>query len=942
MITPATPRKLMALLTLFLGTTLISAGQDQSAVKAPTVPTLIDFAQIGNTAQQQIRELIAEKQARTPVQRKVGSSLLYEMKARQGVAITKNVKALQPLLSERTDGRADVEVLGTVTKPLIEAVQRAGGDVIKGRIGGSLLRAIVPLAAVEDLAGMAEVRRIRQSVPAITQRMQEERARRLRLPLRSAVQQLQSKSDAAQATNLTAGAGGVVSEGVTAHKVDQALHFFGVTGAGTKIGVLSDSDDFKEQAITTGDLPVDTVTVPGEDGRPGAGEGTAMMEIVHDVAPGAKLYFATAFTSAESFADNIRTLRFVYGCDIIVDDVIYFFESPFQDDIIAKAVQDVINSGGMYFSSAGNQGNLNDGTSGVWEGDFRKATTTIPALAGLGDIQDFGQGVVSDRVELGGGPLVLHWADVGTLDNPQAADDYDLYVLDSTLSNVAAASTDVQDGSGLPFEFLGFFIPPNFRVVVVKASGTDRAIRIQLFGGELALATSGGSYGHNSVADAFGVAAVDAALAGGGAFAGGATNPVELFSADGNRRVFFDRDGNSLTPGNFLFRTNGGQVRKKPDVAAADGVSTTLPPFSGLNPFFGTSAAAPHAAAIAGLVQSAKPGMTPAKVRSALTKTALDIEATGRDRDSGFGILDAFAALSFVNAKPSPFLELGTATATSTTGDGDAFIEPGESASLLVPLSNIGGAATANLRGLLSTTTPNVTLTKSVSDWPSISPLGGSGTNKDLFTFALSPAAQCGIAPEFTLTAGFSNGPISPQTFIFKVPTGKPSPTPVAASYAGPVVAVPDDDPAGITVPITVSGLSAISKIAFRFDGATCTADAGATTVGLDHSWVGDLIVTLTSPQGTTVTLMDQPGGSGNSGNNFCQTVLDDSASASIQSITPADAPYTGTFQPAGPLAAFKGESANGTWMLKASDNAFIDTGSVRAFSLVINGFTCD
>ena len=157
-----------------------------------------------------------------------------------------------------------------------------------------------------------------------------------------------------------------------------------------KIGVLSDSNDFLEDSIAKGELPADVTTLPGQDGRPGSGEGTAMLEIVHDLAPGAKLFFATAFASATSFADNIRALR-AAGCDIIVDDIIYFSESPFQDGEIAKAVEDVTADGALYFSSAGNSGNANDGTSGVWEGDFKKAKSTIGALAGLGDVHDFGQ-----------------------------------------------------------------------------------------------------------------------------------------------------------------------------------------------------------------------------------------------------------------------------------------------------------------------------------------------------------------------------------------------------------------------------------------------------------------------------------------------------------------------------------------------------------------------
>ena len=116
-----------------------------------------------------------------------------------------------------------------------------------------------------------------------------------------------------------------------------------------------------------------------------------MLEIIHDMAPGAQLYFATAFTSITSFAQNIRDLR-AAGCDIIVDDVGYFVESPFQDGqgpsvvsptnggVVTQAVKDVAARGAMYFSSAGNSGNLNDGTSGVWEGDFAAgaATTSSP------------------------------------------------------------------------------------------------------------------------------------------------------------------------------------------------------------------------------------------------------------------------------------------------------------------------------------------------------------------------------------------------------------------------------------------------------------------------------------------------------------------------------------------------------------------------------------
>jgi subtilisin family serine protease len=148
--------------------------------------------------------------------------------------------------------------------------------------------------------------------------------------------------------------------------------------------------------------------------------------------------------------------------------------------------------------------------------------------------------------------------------------------------------------------------------------------------------------------DAISVAAVSAARVT-TPFAGAAADPVEVYSSDGPRRVFYQADGTPITPGNFLF--TGGSVRQKPDVAAADCVAVSTP---GLNPFCGTSAAAGHAAAIAALVKSTNPSLTTSQLRTAMTSTALDIEAPGFDRDSGFGLLDAFAAVQSVIAAATP------------------------------------------------------------------------------------------------------------------------------------------------------------------------------------------------------------------------------------------------------------------------------------------------
>ncbi len=162
----------------------------------------------------------------------------------------------------------------------------------------------------------------------------------------------------------------------------------------------------------------------------------------------------------------------------------------------------------------------------------------------------------------------------------------------------------------------------------------------------MSIPTTGATYGHGAAAKAVGVAAVywNAAKTGTRPFIGGAAIPTETFSSDGPRKIFFNPDGTAITAGNFLFGTNGGTTLSKPDIAAADGAVAKTPTFS---PFFGTSAAAPHAAAIAALVKSARPDYTNAQILAAMKATALDIRAAGVDRDAGSGIVMAWEAVQY-------------------------------------------------------------------------------------------------------------------------------------------------------------------------------------------------------------------------------------------------------------------------------------------------------
>ena len=88
-----------------------------------------------------------------------------------------------------------------------------------------------------------------------------------------------------------------------------------------------------------------------------------MAQLIHDMAPKARLGFATAFSGEVGFANNIRALAGIQGlpnsrpdfaAQIIVDDVQYFNEGMFADTIVAQAVDDVTALGVSYFASAGN------------------------------------------------------------------------------------------------------------------------------------------------------------------------------------------------------------------------------------------------------------------------------------------------------------------------------------------------------------------------------------------------------------------------------------------------------------------------------------------------------------------------------------------------------------------------------------------------------------
>ncbi len=632
----------------------------------------------------QIEALIREKESRVGAQQKMDSQLIYELKMRRGAMIAEGVRTLETNIPYNTQGKVTLDLKARVSDALLNQLKAYGADIVSFVPEYNSLRVQADIAQIETIAALPAVIFVQPKQGAMTSRVNRaaqassqpavshDRAR----GFASRAAKVRGLVSAALLNRTSVNASMVVgsrnTEGDVTHRAFPARNIFNVDGTGVKIGVLSDGVTNLAASQALGDLGPVTV-LPGQAGM--GDEGTAILEIIHDVAPGAQLFFATAFNGITSFAQNIRDLR-AAGCDIIVDDVFYFVETPFQDGqapgvasntnggVVIQAVNDVTASGALYFSSAGNSGNLNDGTAGVWEGNFVDGGPTAAPLP-AGSLHNFG-GQNFNLLTAGSRLINLYWSDpLGT-----SLNDYDLFLLNADGTAVVASSTNIQNGTQDPYEqvFRDSTAPPfpaGSRIVIVKKTGAaDRFLHLNTNRGRLSIATAGQTHGHAAAANAYGCAATPAATAIGpapnptGPFPNpfNSSNVVERFSSDGPRRIFFRADGTAITPGNFL--ATGGLLRQKPDITAADGVSTAAP---GFGTFFGTSAAAPHAAAIAGLLKSANPSFTPAQIRAALTGSAIDIEAPGVDRDSGAGIVDAVAALQAIGV-PTP------TTTVSATG----------------------------------------------------------------------------------------------------------------------------------------------------------------------------------------------------------------------------------------------------------------------------------
>ena len=437
------------------------------------------------------------------------------------------------------------------------------------------------------------------------------------------------------------------TQGDKSQRTDDVRNAFGLTGAGVKVGVLSDSFDCRHTPLT--DDPAASFTTAAQDvankdlskvqvlkdmpepdcTNSGTDEGRAILQLVHDVAPSSSLAFYTAFVSETDFAAGIKALADA-GAQVIVDDVIYFEEPMFQDGIIAQAVDSVKARGVTFFSSAGNDERQS------YEAAFKRSSDK--GLSGLR--HNFGTAKSPDTLQAAS-------LDPGTFTVLS-------FQWDQPFASVSGAPGSRSDVDVIFYDTDGNLVPlcdENYEPAICQVPGinanvgsdplespiisnsTDSTVDVNvsielrsgpapgrmkyvwfdlgdgLFHLNELNTDSGTAYGH---ANAAGAEAVGAApwyntAEFGSPLWGNKCKPacLEYFSSAGGVPILFDKKGQRLP---FP------QVRLKPGVTGPDGgntsfffARTTDPNVGGGEPdqfpnFFGTSASAPHVAGIAALM----------------------------------------------------------------------------------------------------------------------------------------------------------------------------------------------------------------------------------------------------------------------------------------------------------------------------------------------------
>ncbi len=460
--------------------------------------------------------------------------------------------------------------------------------------------------------------------------------------------------------------GPITAEGVQLHKADLA-QARGLTGKGQKVGAISGDVDHIADAIAAGELPAD-VQVLQQAASYVNDEGTAMLELVHDLAPGAKLAYASTQDTTAQYVEAFHTLANA-GVTMITEDIALDDEPAFQQGIGAATAEALAKHGIWVSSSAGNLGNRHaprvtatgtgsgpDGAVGPFNG-CPNAPDNVVKLRGADTTYDLNL--------LPGASILptLQWSEPRAV-YPTAGQggftDLNLYLMDAAGTTCLAASNAVQaNGVGDTIEQ---FIYENTTAVaqpvklVVDVQGTSTARKAPMLDLRWRALSAGvqtidpperaGSMNPDSNYTFF---ATSAGAVNSSVSTDPKTSPLEAFSAAGPTQLVTTTRCPGGKPGPCRGIPGGGALNfAAPNWLAADGESVsgaggfgsgTCPTTTqGGCRFFGTSASAPTAAGVAALTRQEFGGrLSPIALNAILSARAID----RNEPSTGAGVLSA-------------------------------------------------------------------------------------------------------------------------------------------------------------------------------------------------------------------------------------------------------------------------------------------------------------
>ena len=484
------------------------------------------------------------------------------------------------------------------------------------------------------------------------------------------------------------------NEAETSLFADTARTEFGVDGTGVTMGVISDSvsqyNGGLSESYGTGDLSSSNpVNVLGDGPAGSTDEGRAMLENIHDVAPGASLAFDASGESDLSMSQSVTALATTAKANIIADDVGFADDPMFQQGVISQAITQVTTADNVaYFAAAGNEG-----PNAGYLSAFRATTGSIPNV-GSGTFMNFDASGGTNiflpvTTSIDNAEIIFQYDQPFETQEPAGSpgtvtSDVDIYVINNATGAVVFTAAQNNDNVAIqePWQFVTI---PSRRQLHHRRPGRlrpesrpnrdrrqqrhqcrpldqpDIRQRRRNVLSQLVRALDQSRYDRHRRHAVVGARALPRADP-------PRQRTVQLVRD--RRSSYFNPDGTAMTTP---------QITQNPTVTAPDGGNTSFftpgftldtsnPPFPGepasstnldpanqqaLNVFFGTSSASPNAAAVAALMLQEVPSLTPAEIRQGLEESATPMNGqtpgTWVPAQSGYGLVNAINAINAVD-----------------------------------------------------------------------------------------------------------------------------------------------------------------------------------------------------------------------------------------------------------------------------------------------------